>query len=191
MLLVACCADHEIMPTLEAEESEEDVNVGKIAQLTSDDRMRSMQIGVDDVWEDRSRLERELAAMTKERNNLLQRCWRAETLADQKYGVRVEIAELLGTSKLANDEALQAALTEIKRLKQAEKERDRLAQELRDANQKLGECWQAVEKRDKVIEWVIKEIGPYPNCPPNGIKTDCPTVSCRECWKEWIKEQLK
>ena len=53
--------------------------------------------------------------------SLQQRAWRAEDRADEKWGLRREIAAALGTSDKCDDEALKAALAAIRRL---ENERD-------------------------------------------------------------------
>lgn len=53
--------------------------------------------------------------------SLKQRAWRAESLADEKWGLRKELAEALGVSDKCDDEALRAGLAAIRRL---ENERD-------------------------------------------------------------------
>lgn len=53
--------------------------------------------------------------------SLKQRAWRAESRADEKWGLRKELAEALGVSDKCDDEALRAGLAAIRRL---ENERD-------------------------------------------------------------------
>ena len=53
--------------------------------------------------------------------SLRERAWRAESQADEKWGLRREIAAALGTSDKCDDEALRAGLAAIRRL---ENERD-------------------------------------------------------------------
>ena len=53
--------------------------------------------------------------------SLKQRAWRAESLADEKWGLRKELAVALGVSDKCDDEALRAGLAAIRRL---ENERD-------------------------------------------------------------------
>jgi len=53
--------------------------------------------------------------------SLKQRAWRAESRADEKWGLRKELAEALGVSDKCDDEALHAGLAAIRRL---ENERD-------------------------------------------------------------------
>ncbi|MFA7256455.1 MAG: hypothetical protein WC047_02630 [Kiritimatiellales bacterium] len=48
--------------------------------------------------------------------SLKQRAWRAESRADEKWGLRKELAEALGVSDKCDDEALRAGLAAIRRL---------------------------------------------------------------------------
>ncbi len=62
-----------------------------------------------------------IGALEAECSTLKQRAWRAESRADEKWGLRKELAEALGVSDKCDDEALRAGLAAIRRL---ENERD-------------------------------------------------------------------
>ena len=62
-----------------------------------------------------------IGALETECASLKQRAYRAESRADEKWGLRKELAKTLGVSDKCHDEALRAGLAAIRRL---ENERD-------------------------------------------------------------------